>query len=873
MAVQWWEVAATIVCIILSGTFSGLTLGLMSLDIIDLRVLIESGTDRERWFAKRILPVRFRGNWLLCTLLIGNTAVNVALSIITANLFGGIAGFIASTTAILYVGEIIPQSVCHRFGLVIGAYAIPLVKLFMFLTSPLSYPTAVLLNCLLGGEQVTRYSKSQLKSLLSIHGTQAADGHSRRSRSDDSEIDLAADHPHSDELHRSSGTQEDFTVVELPKISAHSVDRGDFIRPLTPQSRTPTQGPTRPSLDLDQTALSQPQSQSADPLTRFTAPEPMAESDSALATNIPVRAELRPPRAGPISRFYNLRRGRRADKRSRRERERDKREKDSESSQPPLTKDEVAMLGGAFDFSQKTVDQVMTALDDVFMLEASLSLNFAILLLIFQSGHSRVPVYDKTRDNIIGVLFAKDLILLDPEDCVPIKTVLLFFNRIVLLVFKDTPLNKMLNIFRQGGGHMAIVRQNIANDEAHGPTPATLGIVTLEDLIEELIGQDIVDETDVYTDNISKQRVKRVRSIDPEVLKMFDSKHDEERLSEKEVLAVASYLADSTEEFSEKVVKMSVLKQMLAEVPIIKYHDDRPKGHGASQLFDGLAGIASNSSEYKPAPADSTDRHGFLSADGLPTPANSADSFSRPHEMSQSKKGREAKPDITVYSRGVPTKNAYLIMSGRVEISAGNDGFISTSGPWNFLGMQALTDDLYAPDFTARVSERPARLLRISRKLYRLIIQYSAAPIPVTSGLHMKTPPLAPRKNSLTRSRPNDSGSSSPPPSLALAASATAVAVGSPCEDEDRRPMPGSASDVAVVRKSRARRDGVSIEWGELSLNQSAEADAATSDASTPPPRMTLAPRTPQNTVDIVIPLRGSAEGEPPSSGDNGQVE
>jgi len=64
--------------LLLSGLFSGLTLGLMSLDMVSLEILSESGEEMERVYAKKIIPVRAKGNLLLCTLLLGNTMVNGA---------------------------------------------------------------------------------------------------------------------------------------------------------------------------------------------------------------------------------------------------------------------------------------------------------------------------------------------------------------------------------------------------------------------------------------------------------------------------------------------------------------------------------------------------------------------------------------------------------------------------------------------------------------------------------------------------------------------------------------------------------------------------------------------------------------------------
>lgn len=64
--------------LVLSGLFSGLTLGLMSLDMVSLEIVAEGGEEHERVYAKKIIPIRAKGNLLLCTLLLGNTMVNGA---------------------------------------------------------------------------------------------------------------------------------------------------------------------------------------------------------------------------------------------------------------------------------------------------------------------------------------------------------------------------------------------------------------------------------------------------------------------------------------------------------------------------------------------------------------------------------------------------------------------------------------------------------------------------------------------------------------------------------------------------------------------------------------------------------------------------
>ena len=84
------------ILLLLSAMFSGLTLGLLSLDMVSLKVLESAGDPKEREYAKRILPLRKHGNLLLCTLLLGNTLVNNALSILLADLTTGFVGLVIS---------------------------------------------------------------------------------------------------------------------------------------------------------------------------------------------------------------------------------------------------------------------------------------------------------------------------------------------------------------------------------------------------------------------------------------------------------------------------------------------------------------------------------------------------------------------------------------------------------------------------------------------------------------------------------------------------------------------------------------------------------------------------------------------------------
>ena len=183
---------------LLSGTFSGLNLGLMSLTEDDLNVIIDGSQDANevRW-AKKILPLRKRGNLLLCTLLVGNTLVNVVLTIVTEPIWTWMFGWASPTfsfvmtllvpTALIVIfGEIVPQAYCGRNSLFVGAISVPLVWAFVVVIYPLTKPISMLLDRLLGREISNVLSRKMLLELVTLNvdarATLAALQASRRAR-------------------------------------------------------------------------------------------------------------------------------------------------------------------------------------------------------------------------------------------------------------------------------------------------------------------------------------------------------------------------------------------------------------------------------------------------------------------------------------------------------------------------------------------------------------------------------------------------------------------------------------------------------------------------------------------------------------------
>ena len=154
-----------IILLTLSALFSGLTLGLMSLSAHELKRKAELGDKN----AKKIYPLRKRGNLLLTTLLIGNVAVNAALSIFLGSITSGFLAGIIATILIVIFGEIIPQAVFSRFALELGAKVAPLVSFAMVLFYPVTLPIAWVLDKTLGDELPTIYSKQELVKIVEEH--------------------------------------------------------------------------------------------------------------------------------------------------------------------------------------------------------------------------------------------------------------------------------------------------------------------------------------------------------------------------------------------------------------------------------------------------------------------------------------------------------------------------------------------------------------------------------------------------------------------------------------------------------------------------------------------------------------------------------
>ena len=157
-----------------------------------------------------------------------------------------------------------------------------------------------------------------------------------------------------------------------------------------------------------------------------------------------------------------------------------------------LNEDEVAIINSVLDLKAKTIGSVMTPINDVFTLAANEVLDREMVGRIFRTGYSRVPIHQTgNKSNFVGMLIVKCLLVYDPEK--PRKA-----GEFTLATLPETTAEAscmdILNYFQEGKSHMVLVSS--APGKAHG----ALGVATLEDVFEEMIGEEIIDESDVFVD-------------------------------------------------------------------------------------------------------------------------------------------------------------------------------------------------------------------------------------------------------------------------------------------------------------------------------------------------------------------------------------
>ena len=203
---------------------------------------------------------------------------------------------------------------------------------------------------------------------------------------------------------------------------------------------------------------------------------------------------------------------------------------------------------------------------------------------------------------------------------------------------------------------MALVKDVNHGDGTGDPFYEIKGIITLEDIIEVILGDQIIDETDAWVDVDHTKKVNRREDFDWARLRLLDSKIVDQTLSEDEARAVAAHLSSNYSSVFD-VISNKQLMRMVTATPVLELEED------------------------------TKELHEFL-------------------------------PSSLMYEKDTPADKCTLILGGKVTVIAGADNFRSDLSSWSLLAPRALSDELYTPDFSAYVSSGPCRCLQFTREIF-----------------------------------------------------------------------------------------------------------------------------------------------------------
>ena len=162
MVLTWIGIA---LCVAQSAMFSGLNLAVFSVSRLRLELDVAGGS-RD---AQKLFNLRKDSNLLLCTIVCGNIATNVVLTLLSESVLAGIGAFVFSTFVITLLCEIFPQAYFSRNAIRIAAFFSPLIRIYQIILYIVAKPTALVLEAWLGPEGVQLFRERDFRALLTRH--------------------------------------------------------------------------------------------------------------------------------------------------------------------------------------------------------------------------------------------------------------------------------------------------------------------------------------------------------------------------------------------------------------------------------------------------------------------------------------------------------------------------------------------------------------------------------------------------------------------------------------------------------------------------------------------------------------------------------
>ncbi|KAJ4435862.1 hypothetical protein ANN_18482 [Periplaneta americana] len=316
-----------------------------------------------------------------------------------------------------------------------------------------------------------------------------------------------------------------------------------------------------------------------------------------------------------------------------------------------VSPNEVNIISGAFDMKTKTVGEIMTPIDKVYMLNYDDVLDFDTVMEIVKEGFTRIPVYKDNRQNIVSVLFSKDLAFIDTDDKTPVSVFIKYHENPCHFVMDNVTLDAMFKHFKKGmfiqilgislqlhyqrmvrcdKGHLAFVKRLKPQPEeltdevtsgTHQSEHEVIGIITLEDILEELVQEEIMDETEA---GIIHARYKKYGFP-----AQLGTQHEDIQISSQLKQAAFQYLRTLVDPFKSERLSEACLHKLLSQNVIKKF-------------------------------------------------------------TLKSKKDSYRDSECFLYTKGKQADYFILILEGRVEVTVGQEDMSFESGPFSYFGVQAL---------------------------------------------------------------------------------------------------------------------------------------------------------------------------------------